>query len=367
VQAGRGLAAAHDAGIQHRDFKPGNMLIGKDGRVVVADFGIAASLRTVENADPRWGTPTGTPAYMAPERLRGEPGDARSDQFSFCVAMWRGLYGLRPFEGEQLEELLEAIELGDVRTNPDVNMPRWLTDVVRKGLADDPDDRHRNMHELVAALDRPPGDESEVDEPGDEGPYVEVDGRVLHQPGAASSARASRLTFFVALSLVGVAVLGIVGYLHAVERSSPRSSEAPDLEPAPMPAPPCVLDDADAPEAEVDPVVLEVCRSIRIDHYQAGDMLWEREHAGRLHETRATAAEGRPASTLGVDTLIVARTFLDRAEELERTNPDKARVAATHAHNWARQAGMDLGNPQDPRVQDIERRANRFAAQATDG
>src|SRR5690606_32597738 len=103
VDAGMGLAAAHDAGIQHRDFKPANMLVGH-GRTVVADFGIADSLRNVENTDPRWGTPAGTPAYMAPERLRGEPGDARSDQFSFCVAMWRGLYGLRPFAGEEREE-----------------------------------------------------------------------------------------------------------------------------------------------------------------------------------------------------------------------------------------------------------------------
>src|SRR5690606_39881474 len=94
VFAGDGLAAAHEVGIQHRDFKPSNMLIGSDGRVLVADFGIADSLDVVEGDDePDQAYIVGTISYMAPERLRGERGDARSDQFSFCVTLWRGLYG----------------------------------------------------------------------------------------------------------------------------------------------------------------------------------------------------------------------------------------------------------------------------------
>jgi len=206
VDAGLGLAAAHEAEIQHRDFKPDNMLVG-NGRTVVADFGIADSLRNVENTDPRWGTPAGTPAYMAPERLRGEPGDARSDQFSFCVALWRALYGLRPFAGEEAEELLEAIELGEVRMATGVDVPRWLSEVVRKGLADDPDERHRDMHQLVASLRDEPPDGAADDGKDDDHDVVEVDGRVLHKPTA--SAR-SRWTYIV--TALFSAVLTVMGF-----------------------------------------------------------------------------------------------------------------------------------------------------------
>src|SRR5690606_110438 len=94
-----------------------------------------------------------TPAYMAPERLRGGRGDARSDQFSFCVAMWRGLYGRRPFAGDEPDELLESIEGADLRADPDVEVPRWLTEVGRRGLAVNPEDRNRDMRELAAQLD----------------------------------------------------------------------------------------------------------------------------------------------------------------------------------------------------------------------
>ncbi|MFO7561587.1 MAG: serine/threonine-protein kinase, partial [Enhygromyxa sp.] len=339
VDAGRGLAAAHQAGIQHRDFKPDNMLVGNDGRTVVADFGIAESLRSVENTDPRWGTPAGTPEYMAPERLRGEPGDARSDQFSFCVALWRGLYGLRPFAGAGPDELLEAVERGEVRTAPGADVPQWLAQVVRKGLAAEPDDRYSDMHELIAALlDEPPdeaADEGEVDD--DDVPLV--DGRVLHKPPVVGS----RPIFVVALSLVCGVVLGGVGYLAAVKQSRERPDSEHEI--APLPAPPCTLDHTSDPN-DVDLVVIEVCRLIRIDHYQAADMLWEREHAGRLSEARATATGGRPMSMLGADSLIIARTFIEQAEELERTDPKKARMAARHALHWARQAGVDLGTPQ---------------------
>lgn len=151
MEAGLGLAAAHEAGIQHRDFKPDNMMIGNDGRVVVADFGLAESLREVGDADPRWGTPAGTPAYMAPERLCGEAGDSRSDQYSFCAAFWQGLFGVRPFPGNTADELLDAMEQSEPRTIAGVDVPPWLIDVLRKGLALEPDDRYPSMPELLAA------------------------------------------------------------------------------------------------------------------------------------------------------------------------------------------------------------------------
>src|SRR5207248_1400798 len=111
-QAGLGLAAAHAVGLVHRDFKPANVLIGRDGRVRVVDFGLARAVDTVGEPmrlpDPdlsisksptpfdtvtRSGALLGTPTYMSPEQFRGEATDAKSDQFSFCVALYRALYG----------------------------------------------------------------------------------------------------------------------------------------------------------------------------------------------------------------------------------------------------------------------------------
>lgn len=89
TKAGHGLRAIHAAGLVHRDFKPGNVLVGADGRVLVTDFGLARSLRQ-GRADALQG---GTPAYMAPEQRRGEAGDARADQFAFCVTLHEALIG----------------------------------------------------------------------------------------------------------------------------------------------------------------------------------------------------------------------------------------------------------------------------------
>jgi serine/threonine protein kinase len=97
LPAGRGLAAAHAAGLVHRDFKPENVLLGRDGRVRVADFGLAEAAPEpggkLAALPAEWGLVLGTPAYMAPEQLRGIAVDARSDQFSFCVALFEALYG----------------------------------------------------------------------------------------------------------------------------------------------------------------------------------------------------------------------------------------------------------------------------------
>jgi eukaryotic-like serine/threonine-protein kinase len=92
VQAARGLAAAHAHGVVHRDFKPHNVLVSRDGRARVTDFGLARLA-----GEPEADGAAGTPAYMAPEQLRGEAGDAQSDQFAFAVALYEALAGRRPF------------------------------------------------------------------------------------------------------------------------------------------------------------------------------------------------------------------------------------------------------------------------------
>ncbi len=182
VMAGRGLAAAHAAGLVHRDFKPDNVLMGNDGRVLVMDFGLArrAAPRTGPIADrlqevrtagssasletrdlnlnlTRTGAMLGTPAYMAPEQHRGEHIGPHADQFSFCVALYEGLYHERPFEGASMASLAINVLDGHIRNAPrDSKVPSWLRSVVVRGLAVAPEDRYPSMDALLAELQRDP-------------------------------------------------------------------------------------------------------------------------------------------------------------------------------------------------------------------
>jgi Protein kinase domain/Putative zinc-finger len=170
--AGRGLAAAHAAGLVHRDFKPDNVLVdADDGRVRVTDFGLAraADDRADAGGGARddaiaidrpltvSGAVIGTPAYMAPEQLAGGHVDARTDQFSFCVALYEALYGERPFAGKHLAELEAEVAAGRVRPPPArtrSRVPASLRAIVLRGLSVRPGDRFSTMDDLVAALGR---------------------------------------------------------------------------------------------------------------------------------------------------------------------------------------------------------------------
>lgn len=146
LEAGEGLCAAHAAGLVHGDFKPENALLGEDGRVRVADFGLAR-----EAGEGLRGAVCGTPAYLAPEQWLGQPADARSDQFAFCVALWEALAGARPFSGATRETLLSQITRGPAAEAAG-RLPPRVRRLLLRGLAFEPADRHASLRALLDAL-----------------------------------------------------------------------------------------------------------------------------------------------------------------------------------------------------------------------
>ncbi|MFV8753552.1 protein kinase domain-containing protein [Nannocystaceae bacterium ST9] len=168
IAAGRGLAAVHEAGLVHRDFKPDNVLLGADGRVLVADFGLvlAGDDRRAGEGNARalgsdlstsvTGAILGTIRYMSLEQLRGGEIDARSDQFSYCVALYEALWAKPPFSLASSLARLDALELGEPEVpsaREGLRAPARLWRVIRRGLSREPEARWPDMHALLEALE----------------------------------------------------------------------------------------------------------------------------------------------------------------------------------------------------------------------
>lgn len=156
LQAGRALAAAHAAGLVHRDFKPQNAIVGDDGRVRVLDFGLVSAAGHIDEQTStapvgegdltETGAVLGTPAYIAPEQLRPGRVDHRADQFSFCVSLYEALYGERPFAALPGLDPVAGIRQGHT------NGPRRLRATLERGIALKPENRFETMEALLQAL-----------------------------------------------------------------------------------------------------------------------------------------------------------------------------------------------------------------------
>jgi predicted Ser/Thr protein kinase len=177
LAAGHGLAAAHRAGLVHRDFKPHNVLRSRSGRIVVTDFGLAREAQvdrpanresarslparaTFPDSTPSsltgitaTGSLLGTPAYMAPEQWGGGAVTPATDQFAFCVALWEALAGERPYRGPTLDELRAQAALGPVALDAS-KIPRRLRAILRRGLDPEPAQRWPNMDALLLRIVR---------------------------------------------------------------------------------------------------------------------------------------------------------------------------------------------------------------------
>jgi tetratricopeptide (TPR) repeat protein len=185
VEAGRGLAAAHAAGMIHRDFKPSNVLVDRSGKVAVTDFGVARAAGGAADGPPpdlsgsaptsmsgkrssrasyeasltRVGELVGTPVYMSPEQFGGQATTAATDQFAFCVALWEALFGRHPYyDGSQEASPLayaSAVQEGALIMPSRAGVPRRVIAALVRGLDRDPAKRWPSMDALLAALAPP--------------------------------------------------------------------------------------------------------------------------------------------------------------------------------------------------------------------
>ncbi len=155
-QVAEALGHAHERGVLHRDVKPGNILVGRDGRVKVTDFGIGKFTEATTSELTRTGHMVGSPAYMSPEQVKGEKLDGRSDLFSLGIVLYELLTGARPFPGDSITTLVYQILHTEPRDPLELkaDLPVSTREVVARLLAKAPDRRPANAREFIRELQR---------------------------------------------------------------------------------------------------------------------------------------------------------------------------------------------------------------------
>ena len=219
IATGRGLAAVHRQGLVHRDFKLDNVLMDDEGQPRVSDFGLALESEPNERPAPSShgalprGALVGTPAYMAPEQLRGEPVDARSDQWSYCVTAIEALTGRRPFHGDTPDALLESM-LARSRDADLEGVPPAVAKVLERELDPEPSARFPSMDALLERL----------------------------EAARAASPRGSSSTLWIGLAGAALmAAIAVVAWMN-LRGKQPATAASPAAPPSASTAPPSVRD-----------------------------------------------------------------------------------------------------------------------------
>jgi hypothetical protein len=199
-----GLAAAHDRGVIHRDLKPANVMLDSAGKIRITDFGLASVAASIQGADAR----AGTPAYMAPEQLAGREVTPKSDLYSLGLILYEILTGKRAFEAATLPELMKLRESGTI-TNPSTlvrDLDPLIERVVLRCLEADPEKRPASALQIAAAL--PGGDPLAAALAAGETPSPEM---------VAAAGETEGIRPMLALGLLGLTILGLIGYLFIAE------------------------------------------------------------------------------------------------------------------------------------------------------